>query len=42
MLSLASVQGRMLQQEKSLAFKDRQIGALTQEMRMLQVRYAKP
>lgn len=32
----------MLQMEKSLAFKDKQVGALTQEMRMLQDRYAQP
>lgn len=37
---LTSVQARMLQMEKSMAFKDKQIGALTQEMRMLEVRYA--
>lgn len=41
-LMLAPVQARMLQMEKSLAFKDKPIGALTQEMRMLQDRYSQP
>ena len=41
-LMLASMQARMLQMEKSVAFKDKQIGALTQEMRMLQARSAQP
>ena len=36
------VQARALQLERSMAFKDKQIGALTQEMRMLQARYAEP
>ncbi|CAL5226792.1 g9653 [Coccomyxa viridis] len=36
-----ALQARMLQMEKSLAFKDKQVGALTQEMRMLQDRHEK-